>query len=124
MAIVKDLNNSPPGRAGNQTGIDPHNMSKEEYAFHNDGTRTDASVSSLGAGNQQILAADGTRGTVTVINNAPLDVAVGIQPLSSMSSAGAVPIRSGNGYTWKGPITRGAFYCYGVANQALTILVG
>ena len=125
MAIVPDLNGTPPGRAGNQVGVDPHNMSKEEYENQNDGTRKDVSIGALVIGNNQVLAGDGTRGVIIVSNPAGnTDVAISLQALTSAKSAGARPVAAGTTLTMKGPLARGQVFCWSSSVQALTILVG
>lgn len=124
MAIVPDLNGSPPGRAGNQIGVDTHTMSQKEFLFQNDGPRKDVSVT-LAIGNNQILVADNTRMFVELINPiGNLDVSFSVKSMTGPNSLGARPLFAGNSMTVKGQLSASGFFVWSTAIQTLTVLVG
>lgn len=125
MAIVPDLNGTPPGRPGNVPAYDPHNESSLEKAFNNDIVSLDVSIAALVAGNQTILLANPLRRAITIINPAGnTDAAIGLTPLTSANSRGAQPLPAGQSRSLKGVICAQAIYCWGTAGQSLTVLVG
>jgi hypothetical protein len=110
MAIVPDLNRSPPGRPGNQLGVDPHNLTKAEFATQNDGFRKDVSLI-VPVGGSLVLPADGTRNISTRL-------------IGSFNGLGAISLFAGTTQSIKGVLARVAWYCVSDEVQALTILVG
>jgi hypothetical protein len=119
MAIVPNLNNVPISSVTPLS--DPHNASKWEKTYLNNGTVVDGSLTAI-AGNQKILNADPNRRMVSIYSADGNDLmAVGVIPLSGTGVAGAVPLYGGGGYEFNQVTACNDIYLFGVVGQKVTV---
>lgn len=120
MAIVPNLNGVPISDV--TPLVDPHNASKWEKTYLNNGSFDDTASGTAIDGNQIILNADPTRRFCAIYSADGNDLmAVGVRVLTGVDAVGAVPLYGGGGYEYNGVVASNTIYLYGVAGQRFTV---
>lgn len=121
MAIVPNLNGV---QISSQTPlVDPRNLSTKERLFWDDNYNS-TSEFTLADGNQLILGATQIRNNILFMNaNEENDtVYISTTPMTTLGQG--IPLFAGNGFQFRGKAAQLTFYCWGIAPQQLTIMVG
>lgn len=121
MAIVPDLSGTRPGRPGNIPLSDPRNRSFKERSTTDDTYDAETRIT-LVTGNQLVIPADKTRNQIMFMT--PDAAVVVYVSQSALTAPGGIPVYSGVGLQLRGDAATSAYYCWGVAGVALSILLG